>query len=85
MRLGQVHIQREEWSQGTSMLRKALEREALEDPGRAMVLIGIAEYSSDSPDPATAWFSKAREYENVRDEADEWIEHIARELRAQGG
>jgi tetratricopeptide (TPR) repeat protein len=85
VRLGQVHIQREEWSQGTSMLRKALEREALEDPGRAMVLIGIAEYSSDSPDPATAWFSKAREYENVRDEADEWIEHIARELRAQGG
>jgi tetratricopeptide (TPR) repeat protein len=85
VRLGQVHIQREEWSQATTMLRKALEREALKDPGRAMILIGIAEYSSDSPDSAIAWFSKAREYENVRTEADEWIEHIERELRARAG
>ena len=85
VRLGQVHIQREEWSQATTMLRKALEREALKDPGRAMILIGIAEYSSDSPDSAIAWFSKARGYENVRTEADEWIEHIERELRARAG
>jgi hypothetical protein len=50
-----------------------------------MILIGIAEYSSDSPDSAIAWFSKARGYENVRTEADEWIEHIERELRARAG
>jgi tetratricopeptide (TPR) repeat protein len=84
IRLGQVHIQSEEWAEATSTLEKALEKRELEDPGRAKILIGIAEYNDEHTGRAMSWFDSAREHEAVRAEADQWITHIERERLASG-
>ena len=45
VRLGQVHLQREEWSEAAEQLQQAIEKGGLEDPGNAELLLGIAYYN----------------------------------------
>jgi len=81
VRLGQVHMQREEWSEASGYLRKALQKGDLEDKqGSAQVLLGIALYNSGELVAARASFERARGWDKNRAEADRWIQHISKEL-----
>lgn len=79
IRLGQVHLQREEWKLATERLEQALAKGGLDDPGAAELLLGIAYYESERVDRARAAFMRARGYAKARDEADSWITHLANE------
>ena len=79
VRLGQVHIQREEWGDAAQMLRRALDKGDLRDQGNAVLLVGIALYNDSKSAEARRYFARARKYEDTRVEADRWITHIARE------
>jgi tetratricopeptide (TPR) repeat protein len=83
MRLGQVHMQREEWSQAAENLTKAIDRGDLPEPGAAELLLGIAFYNDSRVDRARSQFARARKHESSRAEADRWLTHIQNEANAR--
>ncbi len=85
VRLGQVHMQREEWSEAAKLLKKAVEKGGLEDPGNAQLLIGISYYNDERVAPARSSFLRARRHDSTRSEADRWITHLERESPSQEG
>lgn len=76
VRLAQVHIQREQWEDAANALEMALEKGELESPGDAKLLMGIAFYSQKQPGRARTWFSRASQYDDSRQEAQAWLEHL---------
>ncbi len=85
VRLGQVHMQREEWSEAAELLKKAVEKGGLEDPGNAQLLIGISYYNDERVAPARSSFLRARQHDSTRSEADRWITHLERERPSHEG
>jgi tetratricopeptide (TPR) repeat protein len=81
VRLGQVHLQREEWEKAATRLEQALEKGGLSEPGSAKLLLGIAYYENKRVTRARATFQRARKHDESRDEADRWIVHIQNEAR----
>lgn len=79
VRLGQVLVQRESWSEAVAALTKALGKGGLEDEGRAKLLLAIALYSDGRLGEARAWFTRAAQHESTHDEGTAWIGHIDRE------
>ena len=83
VRLAQVHIQREKWSDATAALSKAISKGKLEAPGDAVLLMGIAYYSNKQPEKARSWFLRAGNHAATRKEAATWVQYVDRELAAQ--
>jgi tetratricopeptide (TPR) repeat protein len=84
VRLAQVHLQREKWAEAEQALHRALAKGGLQNPGGAQLLMGITFYSQDRPNEALSWFSEANQHEQTRDEAQNWLKYIERELSASG-
>ena len=82
VRLAQVHIQRENWSEAAAALRRALGKGGLENVGDAQLLMGIAYFSQKRPQRALTWFTRARQHPETQDEAENWLKYIRRELRS---
>jgi tetratricopeptide (TPR) repeat protein len=82
VRLAQLHLQREEWSDAENALRRALDKGGLASPGDAHLLMGITYYSQKRPDQALSSFGRAREHAETRDEAETWVKHIQQQLQA---
>ena len=78
-------MQREEWSEATQMLRKALDKGDLKNQGNAVLLLGIALYNDSKAAQARRYLGRARQFEDTRAEADRWISHLARESGSQSG
>jgi tetratricopeptide (TPR) repeat protein len=85
VRLGQVHLQREQWEEAARNLQKALDKGDLRNEGNAMLLAGIALYNDSKAAQAKRYFARARKFDATRAEADRWIDHIARENGSQSG
>jgi len=85
VRLGQVHMQREEWNGAAELLARAIERGGLDNPGNAQLLLGISYYNDSQPERAKSSFAQAAQHERVREAAEGWIVHIDREAAAAGG
>jgi tetratricopeptide (TPR) repeat protein len=85
LRLGQVYVQREEWSKAVETLGQALGKGSLKDIGNAHLLIGIANYNQKKIGAARTSFAKARDSEKTKESANRWLKHIEREQRAQPG
>ncbi len=84
VRLGQVHMQRDEWSEAVRLLKKAIAKGDLKEPGNAHLLLGISLYNDESVARARASFTRARRHESSRSQANSWIDHIEREARQAG-
>jgi tetratricopeptide (TPR) repeat protein len=85
VRLAQVMIQREKWTEAASALEQALAKGSLKSPGEAKLLMGIAHYSQKQPGQAQRWFAQAQKHKDTRAEASNWLTYIERELQAQAG
>jgi tetratricopeptide (TPR) repeat protein len=85
VRLGQVHMQREEWGDAVTAFKKALEKGSLKKQGNAVLLIGVALYNDSQAAQAQRYFVQAREFEDSKAEANRWITHIAQEGESQSG
>jgi tetratricopeptide (TPR) repeat protein len=79
VRLGQVHLQREEWDLAAVQLQQAVTKGDLRDPGNAQLLLGISYYNIDRVGKARSSFARARKYEKTREAANHWITHIETE------
>jgi len=84
VRLAQVHLQREKWAEAEKALQRALAKGGLQNPGSAQLLMGITFYSQNRPHEALSWFSEANQHEQTREEAQNWLKYIERELSAAG-
>lgn len=82
VRLGQLHIRREEWKQAQAHLRKGLDKGGLKDEGSALLLVGITLYSDGQPRAARPWFRRALKYDSSRKQATSWLELLDREEAA---
>jgi len=81
VRIGQVHIQREEWDEAVARLQQAIDKGGLKEPGNAHLLLGISLYNQQRIDGALASFGRAREHEDSRTQAEAWMGHIEKELQ----
>ena len=76
VRLGQVHMQSESWSEASALLEKALEKGGLKDLGNAELLLGIAYYNGAQVARARSSFLRARKHDSTRKAASRWITHL---------
>ncbi|HXV35928.1 MAG TPA: tetratricopeptide repeat protein [Myxococcota bacterium] len=81
LRLAQVLMLHERWSDAATALRQAVAKGGIDDPSSADLLLGITYYNSRNPAEARSWFTRARRSEKMRASADSWIRHIDVELQ----
>ena len=81
IRMGEVQVQRNEWSGAETALTKGLEKGGLKDPGNAQLMLGIALYNQKKMSQAANWFQKAKTSSKSRRTAEGYLQLI----RAQAG
>ena len=79
VRLGQVHLEREEWKLASAALARGLEKGDLDDPGGVNLLLGIAFYHQKQPERARRHFGAARANESSEKSARQWLELMDQE------
>jgi tetratricopeptide (TPR) repeat protein len=82
VRLGQVHLQREEWGEAAAMLEKAVAKGELDNPGNALLLLGISHYNDGQVEKARSYFMKALQHEKIQPQAERWLKHLETESEA---
>jgi tetratricopeptide (TPR) repeat protein len=80
VRLGELHVQREDWAAAITAIRRGVDKGQLKDPGNAELMLGIAHYSQKNYENAVPFFRRARESSKHRPIADRYLQAI----RAQG-
>lgn len=75
MRLGEVHVQREDWSAAIEALKQAVSTGNAKDPGNAQILMGMAYYNLKQPKEARAAFQRAMSTRHAK-QAEGWIRAI---------
>jgi tetratricopeptide (TPR) repeat protein len=82
VRLGQVHMQREEWTESVRLFRLAIDKGGLDSPGFTQLLLGISYYNDDRVGRARQSFAQARKDDKTRKQANEWIAHLESESQS---
>jgi tetratricopeptide (TPR) repeat protein len=75
LRLGEVHVQREDWAAAIEALKQALAAGNAKDPGNAQVLLGMSYYNLKQPKEARAAFQRAMSTRHAK-QAEGWIRAI---------
>ena len=81
MRLGEVQVQRRDWSGAADALTKGLKKGGLKDTGNAQLMLGISLYNQKKLDQAAEWFNKAKSSEKSRKTAEGYLQL----MQAQAG
>lgn len=76
VRLGQVQIQREEWSNAATALQNGINKGGLDDAGNAQLLMGIALFNQEKPRDAREWFVRASRSDKHASMARSYIQLI---------
>ena len=76
VRLGEVHVQREDWPAAQGALEKGLNKGGLRDQGYAQLYMGIVLLEQEKPREAREWFQRATNSERHRDNARRYIQFI---------
>jgi len=80
VRLGEVHVQRDDWTGAITAVERGVAKGQLKDPGNAQLMLGIAHYNKKDYSAARPFFERARQSERHRQLADSYLQAI----RAQG-
>jgi tetratricopeptide (TPR) repeat protein len=83
IRLGQVHMHREEWEEAARRFEQAIEKGDLRKPGGAQLLLGISHYNTENIRDAKRSFRKAVGHDESEKQAKLWLEHL--DIEAQAG
>jgi tetratricopeptide (TPR) repeat protein len=76
VRLAQVHMERDEFSEALAALEKAFAKGGLDEPGSAYLLLGITHSGAKRYTSARNAFNEAHKYEKSRKAARQWIGHV---------
>ncbi len=83
VRLAQVHMMQEEWTEASVALRSGLAKGGLADASNAELLLGISYFNENQLSEARSWFSRAHKSGATRQQAQTWLEHIDRTLETR--
>jgi tetratricopeptide (TPR) repeat protein len=75
VRLGEVHVQREDWNGAIEALKAAIASGNAKDPGNAQILLGMSYYNLKQPKEARAAFQRAMSTRHAK-QAEGWIRAI---------
>ena len=80
-----IYFDREDWKNVKQALRVALEKGGLEDKkiGQGWLLLGMAESETDNRSGAIKALKNAKKYKNTRNNAVQWLEHIASQQKRE--
>ncbi|MFQ5535086.1 MAG: tetratricopeptide repeat protein [Sphingomonadales bacterium] len=81
VRLGQAHMENEDWALAVGAFNKAIKKGKLKKEGTAHLLLGMASFHADRWADAKTAFRKARKDKSVKKEAAQWLNHIRGEER----
>jgi len=76
VRLGEVHIQREEWGAAVSALQSALNKGGLRDTRNTQYLLGVSLFSLDRFEDARTQFERAAQSQTIGDSARSYLQLI---------
>jgi tetratricopeptide (TPR) repeat protein len=76
VRLGEVHVQREDWPAAIAAIQRGVDKGQLKDAGNAQLMLGIAHYSQKDFAAARPFFERARQSEKHRQIADSYLQAI---------
>ena len=86
--LGQIYMQREDWSKAASAFRSAVKkdqgaakRRKMSNPGNVHLMMGVAYFNQKKYKSARSSFRTARGYKKTRKDAAQWLAHMEREIR----
>ena len=83
VRLGEVHVQREDWPAAQSALDRAIVKGRLSDAAGAQWLMGVSLYRQQRLEDARAWFQQSEQAVRHRDAARAYLDLIESELAAR--
>ena len=76
IRLGQAHLQSDNWRLSETALEQGIDKGELDDPGNAWMLLGIAEFNGGKVSEAIGSFQRAMEFEDSRENAERWLRFV---------
>jgi len=74
VRLGEVQMQREDWTGMQAALQKGIDKGQLKDTGNAQLLMGISLYNQKKCNDARPWLQKARSADKARQMATGYLQ-----------
>jgi len=83
VRLGEVHVQREDWPAAQGALERAIVKGRLSDAAGAQWLMGVSLFSQQQLDAARAWFEQSEQSVRHRDASRAYLDLIESELAAR--
>jgi tetratricopeptide (TPR) repeat protein len=76
VRLGQVHMERQDWEAAQAALERGIDKGELKDTGQAQLLMGIAFFNERKLADARPWFARAAKAAKHRSIAETYIQII---------
>ncbi|HEX7236885.1 MAG TPA: tetratricopeptide repeat protein [Gammaproteobacteria bacterium] len=83
VRLGEVHVQREDWAAAIAAVERGVDKGQLKDPASAQLMLGIAHYRQKELDAAVPFLQRARQVAKHQPVADSYLQAIAAEQRSR--
>jgi tetratricopeptide (TPR) repeat protein len=77
VRLGELHVQREDWAAAITAVQQGIDKGELRDPGNAELMIGVAHYNRQSYEDAVPYLERARRSDRHRQIAESFLQAIA--------
>ncbi|MDX2222529.1 MAG: tetratricopeptide repeat protein [Rhodospirillaceae bacterium] len=81
VRLGEIHVQREDWPAAVTALREAIDKGKLKDAANAQLLMGISLYNQKKYKEALGWFERLPKTEKYRQMSAGYIQLIQNQLQ----
>ena len=75
-RLGQILFELEQWKEAMNALKSAIDKDGLEQPEMAYMLLGVAAFRSGDRAQAQISFSRALKSAKTRRQAGQWLERL---------
>ena len=83
VRLGEVHVQREDWAAAIAAVQRGVDKGQLKDSGSAQLMLGIAHYRQNELDDAVPFLQRAHQSEKHRQIAESYLQVIAAVQRSR--
>jgi tetratricopeptide (TPR) repeat protein len=77
VRLGELQIQREKWTEAIAAIQKGVDKGKLKDAGNAQLLLGIAYFSQKNYREARPYFERAQRSDKHRQIATSYLQAIS--------
>jgi len=81
VRLGQAHINLEQWAEASTALQKSLKLGGLKRPDQANIMLGMALFNQKRLEQARRAFSKAASDNRSKRAARQWIAYVDSEIK----